>query len=136
MSGSKRELLLEDESGCVYWDSEMRCIEIEGKRFLSSARFRVNMEMVLKLIMEKHASRLLVDMSALDVFSPEDLVWTEKVWLPDALKSGLKNTAAVMPRSLALHMSLDKMTERIGSQMGSGGVFPDADSAREWLAKQ
>ena len=94
------------------------------------------MEKVLELIRQKHARKLFADMTVMDTVPNEDLLWTETDWFPRCLKAGLRYSAVVMPKSLASHMSIDKMSERIDPNAVTRRFFADPESASEWLAKQ
>jgi len=103
---------------------------------MDSQRFRAMMMKVLDCIKEKRARKVLADLAALSALPPDDLIWAETAWFPECLKSGLKTTAVVMPKSLSAHMSLDKMTERIDVKLVTRKFFSDLQTAREWLIKQ
>jgi hypothetical protein len=94
--------------------------------------------MVLVRIKEKRAKKVLADVSKVGKISGEDMMWTETDWAQRLAKTDVKFFAIVMPKSLGLHMSLDKMSERV-DQKSVGQVrrfFSDAESARQWLEKQ
>ena len=138
MSASSRETLYEDPAVRISWDTNAKLLELEAKSTLALGQFRPIMEKLLQYLKQKRAQKLLADISKIAKISDEDLVWTETDWFPRELKVGARFFAVVPPASLASHMSLDKMTERVdpGPTGHIRRFFADAVSAREWLAKQ
>jgi len=133
-----RELLREDDVLRIYWDVGSKCVELEAKGDASSAQFRAGLEMVLVLVKDKRSRKLLADVGKVGKITGEDMVWTETDWAQRLAKTDVKFFAIVMPKSLGLHMSIDKMSERVDPKT-VGQVrrfFPDADTARKWLTQQ
>lgn len=90
------------------------------------------------MVKDKRSRKLLADVGNVGKISGEDMVWTETDWAQRLAKTDVKLFAIVMPKSLGLHMSIDKMSERVDPKT-VGQVrkfFPDADTARKWLTQQ
>jgi hypothetical protein len=135
MSPVERAPVYEDESGLMYWNSALRTVELEAKKYVSSAGYRAFLEKVLDLIKQRHASKLLADLTKLGPTDNQDMVWSETDWFPRCLKAGLKFTALVMPRSLVAHMAVDQMSQRTDLRAVTRRVFGDVDEARTWLSR-
>ena len=131
-----RDLLHEDVASRVYWNAAAGCVELETNQLTTSRQFRASMDVVPGLISEKKAHKLLADGSGGIVSDAEDLRWTEVEWLPRCLKAGVTHVAVVMPKSLAGHMSIDKMAQRTAVGPVTRRFFGSKEEAREWLSKQ
>ena len=132
------ELVSENECGQVYWNTDLLCVEIAGKRYADSAQYRAMLERALQLLKDRRAKKLLADTATMGVtMSAEDMVWTEMDWFPRCLKAGLKYFAMVMPKALGAHMTVDKFSQKFDPD-SSGFLrrfFTDVTEAKEWLRK-
>jgi len=135
MSPAERQLVYEDESGLMYWNSALRTVEVEAKDYVSSTGYRAFLEKILDIVRQKHASKLLADLTKLGPTDSQDMVWSETDWFPRCLKAGVKSTALVMPKSLAVHMAVDQMSQRTDRTAVTRRVFGDVDEARAWLGR-
>ena len=93
------------------------------------------LEKVLDLLRQRHASKLLADLTKLGPTDNQDLMWSETDWFPRCLKAGLKSTALIMPRSLAVHMAVDQITQRTDPKAVMRSLLGDVDEARTWLSR-
>jgi hypothetical protein len=135
---AKRNLLYQDESCRVYWDSDVQCIEFDAIRFVSSSALRATLERTLGCIKDKRARKFLIGIDKMDNAPMEDLMWAETDWFPRCLRAGIRYVAMVMPKSLSAFVSVDKATSRIKPD-ASGFVrwfIPDIEAGRQWLKEQ
>ena len=136
---NERDLVIEDDSGRVYWIDEAQTVEFEAKRYVSSDELRSVLGKILEIIEERNARKFLVDMSRMDRIEVDDLMWVEMEWFPRCLKAGLTFVAMIMPKSLDPLMVVDGAVDRVGSDAVKDfirRIFTDLEDAREWLAHQ
>jgi SpoIIAA-like len=136
MSENAPKLVYQDESAQVYWNNEAKSIELIAKKFVTSAMHRAMLERVLQMIRDRRSQKFLADITLLGAVPNDDLAWAETNWVPRCQNAGLKCWAVVMPKSLAMHMSVEKISDRMGVATFTRKYFSDIESAREWLAQQ
>lgn len=138
MSPIARQTIYEDDLLRLYWNSTSRAVELEAIRAASSVEFRAGMERILQMVKERGARKVLADTSAVGKLSDDDLLWTVTDWLARLAKAGVRAFAVVPPKSLAAHLSFEKMSSKVAPDASglTTTYFKDADSAREWLAQQ
>ena len=141
MGDDNRELMYQDGVSRIYWNGELRCVEFEssevsGTRTVDSKQIRETLLKVLDVIKEKRARKFLMDATNGTTVPVEDMLWMEKEWLPQGLKTGVKYTAVVVPKSLASHMVVDKLSDTVDPKAMTKRFFKDRETAREWLARQ
>ena len=133
-----RELIHQDEFARIYWDAKLGMVELDARGDPTSAQYRTIMDRLLQIVKEKNASKLLGDCGNVGAVSFEDLLWTETDWSTRLAKTKMKYVAIIMPKSLGLHMAIDKMSDKVdGKTVGQvRKFFADTDSARKWLVSQ
>lgn len=130
------ELVHEDGSGWIYWNHDVKCVELVVKPYFTSGQYRTDMERALQLFEKKGTQKLLGDSSRLiQQFDVEDITWTQIVWFPRCLKVGMKFFAMAMPKALAAHMAVDQFVEKFNPEVSGfkRSFFDSAEGAREWL---
>ena len=125
-------------SGGLYWDNEIRCVTLVASKGTAGEEFRYRLDMLLKHVIEKKCDKILAELDSLAKVEPEDLLWTEKQWLPRAAAAGVKAIAVVLPQSLSGHLALDQLTASADEDnLGYvRGFFSNTNSAKEWLKSQ
>ena len=137
MADTKRKTLYEDSLFRLVWDEETKVLESTSVRQMSSAELRTTQERMLAFIREKKVRKYLADMTLLGNVSAEDILWSETDWFPRCLKAGLKSIAMVMPKALAMHVTIDKKASQSDNKTEyERRFFKDVESAREWIVKQ
>jgi hypothetical protein len=122
----------------IHWDPVDKRLEISAKGDSSSARFRTDAEKALQIIYDMRAEKLLSNLANIGSLSSEDLMWAATDFSTRLEKSTVAFSAIVVPKSLGLHMSFQKMTPaegEIGSELTTR-FFGDEHSARDWLKQQ
>lgn len=139
MGITERKLVHEDKSGRIYWDALGQWVELEAIQYASGPDFRSILERALQALKERRSNKMLADISRIGLaFSAEDMIWTETDWFPRCIKAGMKYFAMVMPKALAVHMSVDKFSQKFDPD-AIGYIrrfFTDAEEARKWLRQQ
>lgn len=135
---SKRDLLYQDESARIYWDSDVQCIEFEAIRYVSATALRATLQRTLDLIRQRKARKFLIGLVKVDNIPMEELLWAETNWFPLCLRSGIKYVSMVMPKALSALVAVDKSSSRVNPDASGFArrFFSDVEEGRRWLKEQ
>ena len=79
----------------IRWRSVPQILYAEWKGYATSAEFRAALLKGVQAMREHHVVGYVSDARKAKVFVAEDLRWVSEVWLPQAVKAGLKRMAMV-----------------------------------------
>jgi hypothetical protein len=123
------------DCACLSLNKECNSLELIWKKESNSEGYREVVFQVLKAINAFKVSSLLSDATKLGIVSPADRLWLEFYILPEAITTGLRNIAAVVPNEVFVknHFnSIKKTGERMHLNMC---IFSDLLTSREWLSQ-
>jgi hypothetical protein len=127
----------ENTHATIRWDEEDRIASIEWHGFADGEDYRRLLNMLLELLEQKSASRILADSRKAKVVTPADQEWVSSTWSPRANKAGLRSVALLVPESMVAKMSLERMRVRyMASTGGRVQYFTDAEDAKKWLCSR
>jgi hypothetical protein len=89
------QVYLDEPYLSIRWRSVPQILYAEWKGYATSAEFRAALLKGVQAIREHHVVGYVSDARKAKVFVTEDLQWVSEVWLPQALKAGLKRMAMV-----------------------------------------
>lgn len=118
----------------VLWDDNSRCIRVEWRGYASTLEFRFIHEVLISLIEQYHATKILGDDTHLVTIHAEDQAWVLEEWMPRAIAAGLRIAATKKPDGYFGRNSV----EYIQSNLPSGITirsFERLEDAREWLVR-
>jgi hypothetical protein len=118
----------------VLWDDNNRCILVEWRGYASTLEFRFIHEVLISLIEQYRATKILGDDTHLVTIHAEDQAWVLEEWMPRAIAAGLRIAATKKPNGYFGQSSV----EYIQSNLPSGITirsFEQLEDAREWLAR-
>jgi hypothetical protein len=118
----------------VTWDQGVSSVLVEWEGWADSAEFKTLLDAGVRALVEHRGSRWLADCRRQRALSPADQEWGDQVWLPQAVASGLKWFAVVLPKSQLATINLQDREATL-RQMGlEVGYFTTVEEARAWLA--
>jgi hypothetical protein len=89
------QVYLDEPYLSIRWRSVPQILYAEWKGYATSAEFRAALLKGVQAIREHHVVGYVSDARKATVFVAEDTHWVSEVWLPRALKAGLKRMAMV-----------------------------------------
>ena len=101
--------------------------------FVSGPEYRAILLRMLDIVMEKRACRVLADTRKMPVMSAEDQQWVQKEFMPRSVRSGLKYTAIIVPKSALTKMALRHIFDDAGDMPRQRAYFDSAEEAKDWL---
>ncbi|WP_424018150.1 STAS/SEC14 domain-containing protein [Halorientalis pallida] len=127
------ELLSQPGVCSVHWDGGTETITVEWDGDVGGEDYRDVMERVLDWIVDRDATKLLVDARKQGLMSEADQDWTVADWQPRAVEAGLTDKAIVYPEDRPARTTVD-MSARKSPQPGLERLFTeDIEEARNWL---
>lgn len=122
-------------SSIVKWRSDLQSVWIEWAGYVDGNEFRDTLFEGLKLLVLSRSSRWIEDQSVMRALAVSDVQWHRNVWLPEAIKKGLKFQAIVIPKSSYSKMSArqeDLLSRNIDGKLLIQ-YFDNIRSAEEWI---
>ena len=89
------QIYLDEPYLSIRWRSVPQILFAEWKGFATSEEFRAALLKGVQAMREHHVVGYVSDARKAKVFVDEDLRWVSEVWLPQAVKAGLKRMAMV-----------------------------------------
>jgi hypothetical protein len=116
------------------YDRTIRCVSIVWRRYATSAQYRFIHEIIIQMLKQYKANKILADDSDLPVVHAEDQQWIIEYWMPRAKEVGLKAIAASSSLSFFGRLTIGSIQVRMASEV-SIKAFPNIHAAKDWLRK-
>jgi hypothetical protein len=114
------------------YDKDIRCVTIVWRRYATSAQYRFIHEVIVQMLAQYQARKILGDDSELPVVHAEDQKWTVEDWTPRAKAVGLRAVATTASLSFFGRLTIGSVQARMASEVAIG-AFPNIHLARNWL---
>ena len=135
MSPSTKDEVFSDERWLrIQWDPEHRCVYAEWKSFANSGEFRASTTKILTAIRQKSAVSLVSDNRRLEGVADQDQLWLRDSWIPQAVASGLKRIAVVVPHHGLGKIASEEILGRIEMAVFATRTFTTVSEATEWAS--
>jgi len=135
--GEDCEIYLENPYVVMFWIERIRTIGGVWKQaplgadWNGLATIQECLEVGLRIIREKNATRWVTDTRHMAVMPPEAQRWTTENWWPRALDAGFCWLAIVMPKSVIAKMAIDRSLAP--SEEHETQYFGSVEEAITWL---
>jgi hypothetical protein len=110
----------------------LRCIEIVWRKHATSPQLRFIHEIIISMLSEHSADKILGDDSDLPIVHAEDQHWIINDWLPRARAAGLKAVATAVSMTFFGRLTIGRIHARVSDEL-SIKDFHSIHSARMWL---
>jgi hypothetical protein len=114
------------------YDESISCIAVVWRKYATSAQLRFIHEIILGMLTQHAADRILGDDSDLPIVHAEDQTWIVENWLPRARAAGLKAVASAVSLTFFGKVSIGSIHLRIAKEIAIRD-FHNIYSARIWL---
>jgi len=114
------------------YDEANRCVIIVWRRYATSAQYRFIHEVIIQMLQQHQASKILGDDADLPVVHAEDQQWMIEDWIPRAKAAGLKAVAANRSLSFFGRLTIGSVQAKMAGQIAIM-TFPTIHLARDWL---
>jgi hypothetical protein len=120
----------------ISWDAASQYILLVVKGYLPSEKIQAKLHEVLALIKQQKANKMLIDITQGSPYSKSLENWIEQVWEPEAIATGLKTQAFVLPKNAFTKSILDSSMKKTQNTALQRGFFDSVEGAEEWLKAQ
>jgi len=121
----------------VEWDETKRLMRVEFRGFIDGEEYRETLDRALQVVIAKKCTRILWDLRAMKVLTPDDQKWAETDWTPRLVRqSKVKRTVSVVPKSAVAQMSLKRVSEKTAIVMENeilSRTFDSIEDAEKWV---
>jgi hypothetical protein len=114
------------------YDQEVRCIEVVWRKYATSAQFRYIHEIILAMLAQYRAEKILGDDTDLPIIHAEDQQWIVEEWLPRARAMGLKAAATKVSLTFFGRVAIGTIQSKLPRDLRVRN-FHNIHSARSWL---
>jgi hypothetical protein len=117
-----------------YYDSDVKAAIGVFKGFLSTDEFKKVAENLQKLRKENSSKRQLNNIEDMKVLTKDVREWLQSIWFPEALKTGLKYFAFVVPGDNVGKLSMKEANKNAQANPDIEiEYFSNEAEAKEWL---
>lgn len=114
------------------YNAEIQCIEVVWRKYATSAQLRYIHEIILGMLIQYNASKILGDDSDLPIVHAEDQRWIVEEWLPRARAAGFKVAATTVSMTFFGRMTISAIQSEFARAVKVRS-FGNIHSARSWL---
>jgi hypothetical protein len=114
------------------YDESIPCVAVVWRKYATSAQLRFIHEIILSMLTQHAADRILGDDSDLPIVHAEDQKWIVEDWLPRARAAGLKAVATAVSLTFFGKVSIGSIHSKLAKEIAIKD-FHNIHSARTWL---
>jgi hypothetical protein len=130
------ETVFSSEIGDVFFDTSINAVQITWKAYATTEEFREVLHHALTLMNERKADKWLANTKSLGVINPEDHVWFNEVWMPQAMEAGTRRVAMIVSDDVFAQLSMDDIMDEVREIAPvRDRFFTTIEEAREWLGR-
>ncbi|GAS85730.1 hypothetical protein [Paenibacillus amylolyticus] len=117
----------------VTWNEENKVVVLQWKSFAKGEQYRIPLNKVLELAVQKRTNKALYDSRHLAVISPDDQEWVAQEWYLRSMEAGITHSALIVPHKAIAKSSANRMLSGMDISNPTQ-EFHDIDEAFHWLA--
>lgn len=114
------------------YDESLRCIEVIWRKYATSAQFRFLHEVILDMLSQHGADKILGDDSDLPIVHADDQRWIMEDWFPRARAAGLRAIATSVSMAFFGKVAIGRIHARVAEEIPVRN-FRSIHQARCWL---
>jgi hypothetical protein len=114
------------------YDERARCVTVVWRKFATSVQLRFVHEILLEMLRQHGARKILGDDADLPVVHAEDQRWIVEDWLPRAKEAGLEAVATSQSHTFFGKLSIASVQFKLAKEIAIR-VFPNIHLAHAWL---
>ncbi len=116
------------------YNREAECIEVVWRKYATSPQLRYIHEIILCMLVQHKAGKILGDDTDLPIIHAEDQRWIVPHWLPRARALGLKAAASVLSTTFFGRVAIGLIQSSFGHEIKVRN-FSNIHSTRTWLKR-
>ena len=120
----------------ISFDPQLQAVVMKWHGYATSQQFRDGTELMLRTLVENHATKVFADIKDMAIIGMEDQHWMDTDFLPRAIKAGFRSIAIIRPHAYFNKVAVETISYKVDRDKLAIAFFDNARSAREWLEKQ
>jgi hypothetical protein len=130
------EAIISTPQVSLFYHRDTGIVHHEFRQFVFGEQFRSILMGGLDLMRQHGCCKWLSDDRGNMSLAREDILWSDRVWLPAVLDAGWKYWAVVVPDSIIGQMNIEKWADKFRAHGVTAMAFSDPDAAMRWLEEQ
>ena len=118
----------------ISWDEANQYIFFVGVGISPTEKVQAKLNEMLDLLKQKKASKILLDIREIALYSKNLETWIEQAWEPQAIAVGLKTQAFVLPENHFTRKMLINAVRKSNNTALKRAFFDSVEGAKEWLS--
>ena len=133
MTATAGDLLLDEPWVRITWDPSLNCLRSEWKAYATSAEYRAALLTALRTLESTQLTTYLSDARKFKVLVHEDQDWFANVWIPRAVRAGLRRVAFVTAEAGLGKVTVEDVVAREKNQRVDMQAFQSMGTAQAWI---
>jgi hypothetical protein len=117
----------------ISYDTSTKHVIMRWSGYSTSTKFREGTELMLQLLVENKAKKVLADIKNMTIIGLEDQKWIEQDFLPRAIEQGFSFLALVKPSNYFNAVAMESLLQRPVLSNLTIRMFDTAGEATTWL---
>lgn len=118
----------------VYFDESLDAVVMEWDGYATSSQFREGTELMLNVLIQNRASKVLADAKDMIMIGLEDQKWMDTEFLPRAIKFGFKAIALIKPDHYFNKVAVESISYKVDKEKLMINFFDRLEEAKTWLS--
>ena len=115
------------------WNPALNCLHTEWKAFANSAQYRAALLTAAQALEANRLTTYLSDARQFRLLVHEDQEWFANVWIPRAVRAGLRRVAFVTAHAGLGKVTIEDVVARERNQRLKMQTFESMGTAQRWL---
>ena len=117
----------------IYYQPESHCVVMDWDGYATSREFREGTELMLRILVEHKAGKVLADARDMVLIGMEDQKWLHEDFIPRATDAGFRACAIISSVSYFNNVALQSISFKANREKLVINIFNTAAEARSWL---
>lgn len=127
------ETAVKDKVYTIYYKEEDGLVFMDWDGYATSEQFRAGSELMLQLVQEHKASKVLADAKDMILIDLEDQRWVVNEIFPKLIDAGCKTMALVSPHHYFNKVAIESLSFKANEKSLSCRIFHNQKAAKGWL---
>lgn len=119
----------------IYFDTKNKWVTMHWDGYVTSDQFREGTELMLNILIENRAYKVLADIKNMLLIDKSDQEWLKEYFLPRAMRFGFRAIALIKPDSYFNLAAIKDISKSMKDKTMRIRLFEDIDRAKSWLKK-
>lgn len=118
----------------IYYDPAAGCVVMEWNGYATSAQFKEGTELMLNVLIQNKATKVLADIKDMVLIGREDQQWLDTHFLPRATQFGFKALAIIRPDHYFNKVAVESISYKVDKDKLAINFFDNLTEAKDWLS--